>query len=435
MAGCHPPLPPVPGGKAGGRLGVQDLTTTGQTLQEPPGPDRKSTGRLMFWGLLTVVVLLLVGIAAYGYVGARGYYVLSPGNAPVVTASSACRSVGGGSFALPGGRPCVQLVVPTADTHTVDGTIMMVDVLEGKPTPLQYLAYEGSTHGFGFLGHFISTDQFLPNVEIIGSGSASQLSCEDTEEAQEATSSAPVAALRALGYTVAENDLGAQIDEVVAGSPAAADGVECGDVVTAVDGTKVTTDDGFGAAIRSHKPGQTVTLTVDRQGTNDSTRTVTLHVKLSGTPDLGPGEPAKPNQAFLGVEDSTDTTFSLPVKISAQVGSIGGPSDGLALALGFIDTLSQGRLTNGLDVAATGEIDPQGNVLEIGGAAQKAVAVRRAGAKVFLVPSANYAAAKSEAGHMKVLAVSTLAQALADLKALGGTVPSPAVTTTASGGG
>lgn len=397
-------------------------------LQEgpPDGPRRRR--RIAYWALLSAVVVVLAALAVYGVIGARGYYVLSPGNAPVVTASSSCRPVGGGSFALPDGRPCVQLIVPAADAHPVDGAIMMVDVLEGKPTPLQFLAYEAAGHGLGFLAGLDGSDEFLPNAEILGSGSAAELGCENTEEAVQATSAAPVAALRALGYSVGVSDLGAQIDQVAVGTPAAAAGLRCDDLVTAVDGVKVTTDVAFGEAIRAHRPGQTVTLTVVRAEPGGSTKTLTLTAKLSGTPAID-GEAANPRQAFLGVVDETRTTFHLPIDITAQVGSIGGPSDGLALALGFIDTLGQGHLTGGLDVAVTGEIDAQGDVLPIGGAAQKAVAVRRAGATVFIVPSANYAAAKSRAGSMKVLPVTTLRQALADLEALGGTAPAPPATT------
>jgi PDZ domain-containing secreted protein len=51
------------------------------------------------------------------------------------------------------------------------------------------------------------------------------------------------------------------------------------------------------------------------------------------------------------------------------------------------------------------------------------VAVRKAGARVFLVPVQELAAARSEAGSMRVLAVSNINQALDDLRSLGGQVP------------
>lgn len=436
MAGCLPTSTAVRADEPGRRLGAQELTSTPKILQDDPAGDRAAppASHLLSWLVLAVIVLLGASLVAYGFVGASGYYVLAPGNAPVVTASSSCRPAGSGSFALPDGTPCVQLSVPGGGART-DGSIRMVDVLESKPTPLQFLAWKGAQlPGLGFLRHIYGADEFLPNAAILGNGSASQLSCENTEQAVQATSAAPVAALRQLGYTVTENNLGAQINQVVTGTPAAAAGLQCDDLVTAVDGTKVTTAAGLDTAIRSHKPDQTVTLTVQRNASSGRSRTLTLTARLTGTPALQ-GRPAVPGQAFLGVEPQTRTSYNLPVKISADVGAIGGPSDGLALALGFIDALSRGKLTNGLEIAATGEIDGKGNVYQIGGAAQKAVAVRKAGATVFLVPTANYAHAKSQAGPLKVLAVANLAQALDDLRALGGQVPVPVATTAAAAAG
>jgi PDZ domain-containing secreted protein len=58
------------------------------------------------------------------------------------------------------------------------------------------------------------------------------------------------------------------------------------------------------------------------------------------------------------------------------------------------------------------------------------VAVERAGAQLFLVPTANYAAAMAQPhGHLKIEAVNNVTQALADLKAIGGQVPVPSTPT------
>ena len=74
-------------------------------------------------------------------------------------------------------------------------------------------------------------------------------------------------------------------------------------------------------------------------------------------------------------------------------------------------------------MAATGTIGVDGTVGDVGGVAQKAVAVRKAGAQVFFVPKDELTAARSHAGAMKVFAVSTLQQALNELESLGGHVP------------
>jgi putative serine protease PepD len=62
---------------------------------------------------------------------------------------------------------------------------------------------------------------------------------------------------------------------VKSGGPAARAGIQSGDVIVAVNGQKVTTADELIVAIRSHVPGQQVTLTYDRGG-HDTTVTVVL---------------------------------------------------------------------------------------------------------------------------------------------------------------
>ena len=361
-----------------------------------------------------VAVLLIVGILGWLKVGSDGYYVLTPGNAPLVTASAACRSIGGGSFAIPGGQPCVQLIVPAGRDHAHDDSIMMVDVEQAKANPWQYLLFKlHLLHTFGVVAEIHSTRDFLGNVP------ASQLSCQDSQQAYQATSQAPVAALRRLGYKVKEEHLGAQIDLVIPGTPAVEAGLQCNDLITAVNGKPTQTADQVTADLHGLPAGTTVQLTVLR-GTPG--KKLTLTARLEALPGQK-GQPPNPKQGFMGVETETRLVYDFPIAVSADVGSIGGPSDGLALALGFINTLTQGKLTGGLKVAATGEIDTSGKVYAIGGAAEKAVAVRDAGAQVFFVPTANYAEAKREAGKVKVYAVATLDQALAILKQMGGQVP------------
>ncbi len=123
---------------------------------------------------------------------------------------------------------------------------------------------------------------------------------------------------------------------------------------------------------------------------------------MSGTPALA-GQPAAPDQPFLGVASTTQTVFVFPFQVNIDVGAIGGPSAGLALTLGLLDVLSAGNLTGGHRVAATGTINLDGTVGDVGGVAQKAVAVRKAGAQVFFVPPDELKAAQSQAGSMKVL--------------------------------
>ena len=80
-----------------------------------------------------------------------------------------------------------------------------------------------------------------------------------------------------LGVSASETQdgSGAQIRAVEPGSAAAEAGLEEGDVVTAVADRPVRDLDGLLAAIRDHQPGDTVTLTILRDG-DEETITVTL---------------------------------------------------------------------------------------------------------------------------------------------------------------
>jgi S1-C subfamily serine protease len=71
---------------------------------------------------------------------------------------------------------------------------------------------------------------------------------------------------------------GARVVEVQAGSPAADAGLQAGDVVTAIEDRPVTTSTELTAAVRSRTPGDTVALTVRRDG-----ETQTLEVTLGST--------------------------------------------------------------------------------------------------------------------------------------------------------
>ena len=62
---------------------------------------------------------------------------------------------------------------------------------------------------------------------------------------------------------------------VTEGSPAAAAGIEKGDIITGVDGNAITSADGMILAVRSHNIGDTVTVKFMR-GSEEKTASVTL---------------------------------------------------------------------------------------------------------------------------------------------------------------
>lgn len=84
-----------------------------------------------------------------------------------------------------------------------------------------------------------------------------------------------------LGVSLAETGAGAAlVSAVVANGPAASAGLRQGDLVTAVDGKAIPDPNGLIAAIASHKPGDKLTLTVQR-GSQQLTVTATLGTQPS----------------------------------------------------------------------------------------------------------------------------------------------------------
>ncbi|HXQ55788.1 MAG TPA: trypsin-like peptidase domain-containing protein [Actinomycetes bacterium] len=87
-----------------------------------------------------------------------------------------------------------------------------------------------------------------------------------------------------LGVSAADpsgNQDGALVQDVVSGSPAAKAGLQAGDLVTAVDGQAVQSSGEMVARIRGHKPGDQVTITVDRNG-SQTTISATLGERPGG---------------------------------------------------------------------------------------------------------------------------------------------------------
>jgi putative serine protease PepD len=80
-----------------------------------------------------------------------------------------------------------------------------------------------------------------------------------------------------LGVRIAdaEDGGGAVVGQVEDGQPAAKAGLEEGDIITKVDDTEITSGSDLTSAIRSHEPGDKVTITYTRDG-DEKTAEVTL---------------------------------------------------------------------------------------------------------------------------------------------------------------
>ncbi|MDQ2724424.1 MAG: isochorismatase family protein [Actinomycetota bacterium] len=426
---CDDPDPAAHEAALSGPLGADAALIDTESWAAGVGPPRRRRRVAAAVSSVAVLALVITGLVI-AHNDARNYYVLSPGSAPMLTASADCRNRTDGStdLTLANGQPCARLIVPSGRDHGISGGLFMVDVLEGPATTFDYIL-----NRLHLLKAVHDGSQLFPASSILGSTPADQLPCQNTQQMVQATTDAPVAALQRLGYDVRQQDFGAQIDLVMPGFPAAAAGLACNDVINSVNGQAVKSSQDVSAKLVGEKPGGTVRLGISSPGTKGPAQR-TVQVQLTSAP-AQPGVAAQPDKGFLGVELETRSTYSLPFNVSIQVGDIGGPSAGLALALGIIDLLSNGQLTGSHKVAATGTIAPDGTVGDVGGVAQKTVAVRKAGARVFLVPPQELQAAQSEAGSdLKVYAVQTLGQALDVLAGLGGKVPAPTSATASPSG-
>ncbi len=86
--------------------------------------------------------------------------------------------------------------------------------------------------------------------------------------------------------------VGARVISVEDSSPAASAGLQAGDVITAVDNTKIDDNHSLGDLIQTHKPGDKIALSVARANQN-----LTLNVQLGQAPQDA-------NSAYLGIRFS-----------------------------------------------------------------------------------------------------------------------------------
>lgn len=238
-------------------------------------------------------------------------------------------------------------------------------------------------------------------VEQVYTPGETQEESEAENEAEMATSqeSATAAALSTLGITVPTTLTVAG----TADSAPAADVLKKGDVILAVDGHTITDLADLRTTLAAKDAGDTVKLRIRRDG---STRTVSTRTSSSDDGDT-----------VLGIYITAD--FDFPFDVSIQIEDIGGPSAGMMFALGIIDTLTEGDLTGGKNIAGTGTIEADGTVGAIGGIQQKLVGARQAGADYFLAPADNCDEVR---GHvpdgLQVIKVDTLDQARSDVEAI-----------------
>jgi len=293
-------------------------------------------------------------------------------------------------------KPLADLVKVEGEKPHPPGEILYVDVIVRQASVLEELLPFTRPDGA----------DLVPKNAIVPPGSNYQeRRRQNLRQMDRSQKIAAAVALRQLGYKVVAKPEGALIVDVGPGSPA--DGkIEATDVIVGVDGEPVKTPQDLRRLIAKHKPGETVKLSVRAGG---ATRNVEV-----GTIE----SPAEKGRPIIGVQVEQSAAISLPLDVKIDLGGVGGPSAGLAFALDIVDEL-RGNVDRGLKVAATGELELDGQVAPIGGVKQKVIGAKRSGADVFLVPAGDNAEeARRHAGDLRVIPVESFRQALRALATL-----------------
>ncbi|MDM8271257.1 S1C family serine protease [Thermophilibacter provencensis] len=127
--------------------------------------------------------------------------------------------------------------------------------------------YSSDTQSFAGIGYAIPSDYAVEVADKIIAG-------ETVTHAYIGLTMQTVNAQNAFRNNLAV-DQGAYVVEVAEGGPAAAAGIQVGDVITAIGDEQITSADGAILAVRSHSEGETVPVTVMR-GSEQMTFDVTL---------------------------------------------------------------------------------------------------------------------------------------------------------------
>jgi PDZ domain-containing protein len=287
-----------------------------------------------------------------------------------------------------------------------------------------------------FLTHFQSHVQIVPAYELVDPGvSTSELNAQGFLEMSDAKQAAEVASFRALGWHVPAAPSGTVVTGVVSPSPASRAGLATGDLITGVGTTPINSHCALISTLHDVAPGTKETLHVDKVKISDSgvlsyKASSIVHVTMAKEPnDVAasgcPGVTA-PDSSFLGVTLEDGFRYRIPARVSINTSDIGGPSAGLAMTLTLIDKLSHGSLSGGHVVAVTGTMSPNGQVGAVGGVEEKAVAAHNSGATYFIVPDGDGnvdAARAADQPDLTTLPVTSLNEARADLRKLGGSSP------------
>jgi PDZ domain-containing secreted protein/Zn-dependent protease/predicted transcriptional regulator len=291
-------------------------------------------------GVLVWVVVALVMLVAGAALYSPPFVVIEPGNAV---------DIGG------------DVTVSGTTTSPLTGRYLLTSVRLRR------------SNGLGTLLAALRTDRDVVRVgQVLPRGvDPREYFTSQREAFEQSRRLAAAAAARAAGLPVKISGNGVRVVRVLPDSPAA--GVlRPGDVIVAVDEQPIEDADELRELVGARPAGTRLRLELDRG-----------RVELRSAP-----LPGVSGGVGIGVQVETrNLQVDLPFQVRfRERPDVGGPSAGLAYALAISDLLEERDYAAGRAIAATGTIQADGDVGEVGGVEQKAIAAEQAGARLFLVP-------------------------------------------------
>ncbi len=256
-------------------------------------------------------------------------------------------------------------------------------------TPLQFL-----------IDHLNSNLTFLTPLH----GEQTPLGTANSSNLQ-AVLSAGVAAYRYLGLPI-QTTHGLLVRDILPHSPARGI-VYLGDLITKVNGLRVSNLLNFEAALTSRPRSPTVTLMLEREGP----RAARPERRLVRVPF---------NEGKLGIVITTASFYELPRTLKLQIPRALDGSEGLAEALAIIESSRHLHIPHPLALGAIGIVKPDGEIQPVFGITQRVAAMRAGHLRYVLVPSVQRQSAQQAShGTVDVIGVTFLSQAVREVERLG----------------
>ncbi|SET30009.1 PDZ domain-containing protein [Oceanobacillus limi] len=305
----------------------------------------------------------------------------------------------------PGGADELNPIVEVVNGFESEGDMHLVTVRGGQASPIQYM-----------FAKLLPYQDVLPLHQVRPEGVSeeeyiqAQLQMMDSSQEK-----AIVVAYEAANGNISIEDNGVYVVSVLEGVPAA-EILQMGDLIMAIDEIEIQRAEDLISYVENKKSGDTITVEFERNG-----EIHTEDILLSELEELD-------NNVGIGISLVTDRNVEVDPEVKFSSGRIGGPSAGLMFSLEIYDQLVEEDLTKGYEIAGTGEVDYEGNVMRIGGIDKKVIAADREGCDIFFAPNengasdSNYELAKETAKEietdMKIVPVDTFQDALTYLEEL-----------------